>query len=278
MKIPLEDDYEDILQKAMKGWGFDLDTLTKRSGLSPQAVANALNGWVDEATVRILAPLLQLHADALLAIGKRTWEPIRKDVTGLKGFSTPYKGMRVNAWIFHDTNSGDAAIFDTGTDARLLLAHLHENNLSPRSLFITHTHTDHILALPALRRALPDLAVCAPAGEPLPSAIPLTADQSIQAGALRVETRSTPGHSPDGLTFLIPSGNQAIAFVGDALFAGSMGGAANNWEQATTAIRTQILSLPSDTVLCPGHGPATTVGEERLHNPFHALHCEAQDA
>ncbi|MCC5839825.1 MAG: MBL fold metallo-hydrolase [Opitutales bacterium] len=272
MKIPLEDDYEDILQKALSGWQLDVETLHSRSGLSRAAVTNALDGCVEEVTARALAPLLQLDADALLAIGKRSWEPARERFTGLKQISTAFRNMRVNAWILHDANSGDAAIFDTGTDEKLLLDYLRGNKLTPRGLFLTHAHADHILALPALRRELPHLSVYAPSGEPVSSAIPLSAGHCIRAGTLTVEVRSTPGHSPDGLTYLVPLGDRNIAFVGDALFAGSMGGAANAWQEALTAVRRQILSLPGDTVLCPGHGPATTVKEERRHNPFHALH------
>lgn len=270
MRIPLEDNYEDILQKAARGWGLDLATLSQRSGLARDVVERAMAGHFDEAAARALAPILALDAQALVAIGRRAWAPAPVGLPGLTLFSTPFRDMRVNAWIVHDTVSRDALIFDTGTDSAPLLAHLRENSLTARALFLTHGHADHVAALSDLRRALPSMPCYRPTGEAVAGAAPLAGEGTMQAGVFQIEIRSTPGHSPDGLTYFFLLGDRPVAVVGDALFAGSMGGASNDWQRALVAIQDRILSLPANTLLCPGHGPPTTVAEERVHNPFHA--------
>jgi glyoxylase-like metal-dependent hydrolase (beta-lactamase superfamily II) len=86
-----------------------------------------------------------------------------------------------------------------------------------------------------------------------------------------VTYRETPGHSEDSVTYLIGNWQEDaphIAVVGDALFAGSMGRGNVSWEVARQKVRDQILSLPPETLICPGHGPLTTVAQEKEHNPF----------
>jgi len=85
-----------------------------------------------------------------------------------------------------------------------------------------------------------------------------------------VTHRETPGHAEDGVTYMVGNWQEdapIIAIVGDAIFAGSMGGAKDG-ALAKQKIREQILSLPAETLLCPGHGPLTTVAEEKANNPF----------
>ena len=92
---------------------------------------------------------------------------------------------------------------------------------------------------------------------------------TFHLGKLRVETRRTSGHAVGGTTFVVTGLERALAFIGDALFSGSMGGAPRRaWDEALNGLRQQILTLPEETILCPGHGPLTTVAEEKIHNPF----------
>jgi glyoxylase-like metal-dependent hydrolase (beta-lactamase superfamily II) len=93
----------------------------------------------------------------------------------------------------------------------------------------------------------------------------------IHLGSLRISHRATPGHAEDGTTYLIgswPENAPAVAIVGDAIFAGSMGRGNPSWELARQKVREQILSLPEKTLICPGHGPLTSVGQEKENNPF----------
>jgi glyoxylase-like metal-dependent hydrolase (beta-lactamase superfamily II) len=97
------------------------------------------------------------------------------------------------------------------------------------------------------------------------------ANEFLQLGSLRVSHRDTPGHAEDGVTYLVgnwPEDAPHAAMVGDAIFAGSIGRGNQSWDLARQKVREQILSLPDETLLCPGHGPLTTVAEEKANNPF----------
>ncbi|MDD4932907.1 MAG: MBL fold metallo-hydrolase, partial [Methylacidiphilaceae bacterium] len=85
-----------------------------------------------------------------------------------------------------------------------------------------------------------------------------------------IRTLLTNGHSAGGITYLVAGGARPLAIVGDSLFAGSMGGGNVSYADALRNNREKILTLPGQTVICPGHGPLTTVEEEREHNPFFA--------
>jgi glyoxylase-like metal-dependent hydrolase (beta-lactamase superfamily II) len=99
----------------------------------------------------------------------------------------------------------------------------------------------------------------------------LRLNEFVHLGSLRISYRETPGHAEDGVTYVIgnwPEDAPHVAIVGDAIFAGSMGRGNQSWVVARQKVREQILSLPPSTLLCPGHGPLTTVAEEKEHNPF----------
>jgi glyoxylase-like metal-dependent hydrolase (beta-lactamase superfamily II) len=93
----------------------------------------------------------------------------------------------------------------------------------------------------------------------------------IMLGSLRITNRETPGHAEDGVTYIIgtwPDDAPHVAIVGDAIFAGSIGRGNQSWDLARQKVREQIFTLPAETLICPGHGPLTTVAEEKAHNPF----------
>ena len=94
----------------------------------------------------------------------------------------------------------------------------------------------------------------------------------IQVGGLSVRCMATPGHTPGGICYRVEQGTQQICFVGDTLFAGSIGRANpfSLYPAHLDSVRRRVLTLPARTVLFPGHGPATTVSEELSHNPFAA--------
>jgi len=90
----------------------------------------------------------------------------------------------------------------------------------------------------------------------------------FEIGKLKVEARLTNGHSPGGTSYVIEGLAAPVALVGDSLFAGSMGGAPNAYTLALRNNREKLMTLPAETIFCPGHGPMTTVAEERQHNPL----------
>lgn len=201
------------------------------------------------------------------------WRPAPKDLPKwreLRVFTTAGEGLTVNCYLVWDEATRDAALFDTGLDAQPVLEVIAAEGLKLRHIFLTHSHWDHIEALPKIRAAHPKALVHTSS----PSAPPNQRNKEaeiVHVGGLRVTHRLTPGHAEDGVTYLVgnwPGDMPHAAFVGDAIFAGSMGRGNQSWTLAQKSVREQILTLPADALLCPGHGPLTTVAEERAHNPF----------
>ena len=96
----------------------------------------------------------------------------------------------------------------------------------------------------------------------------ITEGFSYKCGFLSLFAKHTHGHALGGMSYVIEGLERPIAVVGDAIFAGSMGGATISYEDALRTNREKIMTLPDDTVLCSGHGPMTTVSEEKKNNPF----------
>jgi glyoxylase-like metal-dependent hydrolase (beta-lactamase superfamily II) len=142
------------------------------------------------------------------------------------------------------------------------------NGLQIKLILLTHIHTDHILKLAELKAATGAPAKVS-AIDPTPGAEPFSLPQNFNVGGLSIEARLTSGHAAGGITYVITGLERPVAIVGDALFAGSMGGGLVSFADALANNRKQIFSLPDNTVVCAGHGPLTTVGEEKKHNPFY---------
>ncbi|HEX2747717.1 MAG TPA: NAD(P)-binding domain-containing protein [Verrucomicrobiales bacterium] len=269
MQIPLEDNFEDIISKAQRGLGFNDEELAFRAGISVAALRDMKSGRVLEGPARLVSPLLGLHADSLLAVGRHAWKPAPVELTGLLAFNTLHGDMTVNSFIVFDPETKSAALFDTGADASGGLAAIMDLGLKLERIYITHTHPDHIAALPAWKTAFPDAAVKVGRGELFDGAEPVDDGMTFTLGKLAITARETSGHSRCAMTYIVEGLAQPLAIVGDALFSASMGGAQGAWSAALTANRRRIFSLAGFTVICPGHGPLTTVAEERAHNPFY---------
>jgi len=134
---------------------------------------------------------------------------------------------------------------------------------------LTQAHPDNVANLPRLREET-GAEVFAPEREPVPGAEKIEEGKRFRLGKVDIEARLTWGHSPGGITFVATGLTRPIAIVGDSLFAGSMGGGTVSYKDAVKNNLEKILTLPEETVICPGHGPMTTVGEEKKHNPFFA--------
>lgn len=269
MILPLEDTAADIAGKAQRGLGISDAALAERAGLSARDIGALHDGRADDRILRAVAPVLDLHAGSLLAIARGTWRPEPVSLEGLRMFTTDCRGMLVNHYVVYDPASREAAVFDTGADAAPVTECVRQLGLQVRFIGITHSHFDHIFALSAVRAAFPDAKVFAGRGE-LPSGEATEIDDGGSPGtigALAVEARETSGHARCGITWVIRGLARPVAIVGDALFAGSMGGGMVSWKMALDHNRRRILTLPPETILCPGHGPLTTVAWERDHNP-----------
>ena len=135
-------------------------------------------------------------------------------------------------------------------------------------MFLTHTHNDHIADFDRLMAAASGATAYANRAEPWPGTRPFAEGETFAIGSLTVKNFTTSGHSKGGTTYFNEGLARPLANVGDALFAGSMGGGIVSFADAWKNNREKILTLPEDTVLAPGHGPLTTVGEEKQNNPF----------
>jgi hydroxyacylglutathione hydrolase len=269
MAIPLEDTFTDIVGKARRGLKLTDDAqLADRAGVTSADVAAAAAGNIDETVLRRIAKPLNLGEQALVDSAAKKWYPPPQQLDGLAQFNTQYEDMTVNAYLAWDPKSREAAAFDTGATSQPMLDFAKSNGLSIKLVLLTHTHADHIADLKTLTTATGAKAWVGER-EPTPGAETFAVGRSFSVGTLKIDSRSTWGHSPGGVTFVISGLARPVAVVGDAIFAGSMGGGGVSYADALANNRKSIFSLPDSTILCPGHGPLTTVGEEKQHNPFY---------
>jgi glyoxylase-like metal-dependent hydrolase (beta-lactamase superfamily II) len=270
----LEDHAGDIIRKARAMAGVSAGAAATAAGLSEAGLAAFEDSGEVAGSIQFaaLAPLLQLNPGRLEAVAKG-WLPEGKDLGAwreLRQISTTEGGNTVHCYLVWDEVTREAAVFDTGWDAGPVLKLVEENQLQLKHLFITHTHHDHVAGMAGIRDHFPNIHLHTDARSAPPQHRNRRND-CIHLGSLRITNRDTPGHAEDGVTYLVgnwPEDASHVAIVGDAIFAGSMGGAPQHGELAKQKIREQILSLPADTLLCPGHGPVSTVAEEKQHNPF----------
>jgi glyoxylase-like metal-dependent hydrolase (beta-lactamase superfamily II) len=195
-----------------------------------------------------------------------------------------------NCYVVRLPDRGDCVVIDPGLDPDWILDSLRDEGLTVAAILNTHGHADHIAGNAALKEAFPAAPLLIGAGDvPLLSdpmanlsglfGMPLTsppADRAVRGGdvveaaGLRLEVLDVPGHSPGHVAF-VHRGAPDEVFGGDVLFRGGIG--RTDWPGADhrmllRSIRTQLFTLPDDTVVYPGHGPVTTVGHERRTNPF----------
>ncbi len=268
--IQLEDNFADIIGKAQRGLGLSDTELAEKARVSSQTLRKLREGEYDELALLRIAPVLGLAGRALCDLATGSWKPGKiEEVDGLAQFSTSYGGMLVNSYLVWDTETKHAAAFDTGADCADMLRLATKENLSVKLILLTHAHSDHVADLPRLREET-GADVFTPARESVPGAEPIEEGKHFRLGKIDIEARLTWGHSPGGMTFVVNGLARPIAIVGDSLFAGSMGGGSISYEEAVRNNLEKILTLPDETIICPGHGPMTTVGEEKRHNPFFA--------
>lgn len=271
MAIPLEDNVSDIIGKAQRGLGISDSQLAEKCGVSPEAIRKLRDGSFDEGAVERVAPALGLDAAALGKLAGGKWNPESiGEIEGLAQFNTTYGDMTVNAYLVWDPATREAVAFDTGADCGGMLQRIEQERLTVKLILLTHAHPDHVADLRRLRKAT-EAPVYISELEPEEGAAPIAEGRHLKLGTLAIEARLTSGHSPGGMTFVVTGLSRPVAIVGDSLFAGSMGGGNVSYEDALRNNREKILTLPEDTIVCPGHGPLTTVGKEKRENAFFAM-------
>lgn len=198
----------------------------------------------------------------------------------------PVGMIQANCYILGDEETREAVVIDPGGDTPVILRALEARKLNPTAILATHGHFDHVEGLASLKRAIGtpiylhqgDLPLvqgmtgqgllfgvrveAAPAPDRL-----LEEGDRVAFGTLSLEVLHTPGHSLGSVSYLIDKS----VFVGDLLFAGSIGRTdlqGGDYQTLLQSVRTKIFTLPDDTVIYPGHGPASTVATEKRTNPF----------
>jgi hydroxyacylglutathione hydrolase len=194
--------------------------------------------------------------------------------------------LQVNCFILADEKTRDAVVIDPGDDAGDILKVIREKGLKVKYLVNTHGHFDHVGANKAVKDATGAEVLIHEADAPL---LTDAADQAIvfgmrvdppprpdrfvkhgdviNAGEVALKVLHTPGHTPGGISLL----EQGMVFTGDALFAGSIGRTDFPGGDLMTLLRSikmNLMTLPDETKVFSGHGPASTIGEERAENPF----------
>ena len=202
--------------------------------------------------------------------------------------SFPVGPLRCNCTILGDEVTREAIVVDPGDNLPEILSRLQKHGLTLRQIVVTHAHIDHVGGAALLKRATGSpvllnqrdlgllgamemqagwLGVATPEVEP-PDA---SAEDglTIGLGALPAEVIHTPGHTPGSICLLFPK--QHLLLAGDTLFAGSIGRTdlpGGDGQQILRSLRDRLLVLPDTTRVLPGHGSATTIGQERQSNPF----------
>ena len=188
-----------------------------------------------------------------------------------------------------DGSAADCLVVDTGLDVTGLLDFLRRNKLNPVALILTHGHIDHIAGVNALHSRFPDIKIYIHkldadllsdavgnlsfmTGCSFTAAQPVSCVEEgdiIDLAGIKLQVIHTPGHTQGGICLYAKE--DGVVFVGDTLFAGSVGRTdfpTGNTRQLIQGIKDKLLILPADTKVYPGHGPVTTIGQEKAHNPF----------
>lgn len=196
--------------------------------------------------------------------------------------------LQCNCTILGDEQSREAIVVDPGYDIPRILATLAKHQLTVKQIVVTHAHIDHIASALDLKRitGAPILYNAADAplaammdqqaawiGVPTPDVRPpdhsLEDLEHVKVRGIDAEAIRTPGHTEGSLCLYVPT--ESLLLAGDTLFAGSVGRTdlpGGNYGKLIESIRGRLLPLPDQTVVIPGHGPATTIGQERVSNPF----------
>ncbi|MBM4126498.1 MAG: MBL fold metallo-hydrolase [Nitrospira sp.] len=276
--MPLEDEFCDILKKARIGQGLSVADVSARAGVSIGDVAAWERGEPvrDRAAVLALAKALRLRDEPLAQIALDQWEPVAQDQPEwIQPVHGSIGGYGVHGYIVHD--HGEAVVIDTAYNAPAMIEALEARKLRLVGICLTHGHADHAEGIDRLleHREVPvylgsnDVELLAWR----PRADRLTAPrdgQCVRVGNRTIHCLATPGHTSGGICYRVDDLSQPVCFVGDTLFAGSIG-RSNPSELYMThlnSVSQRVLALEPNYRLLPGHGPATTVAEERNHNPF----------
>jgi glyoxylase-like metal-dependent hydrolase (beta-lactamase superfamily II) len=272
---PMEDELGDVLEKAMRCAGLGDDELATRAGVPAERIRDACDYRYDftaEETRRLARTLgLNEVGVAALASGRYPLPVIGGLPFCLYPLRTPHGIGVANAYVVADCSSKRGLLFDTGADAEALHRVWPAGIRQLDAVFITHPETEHLAGLADVQRRFGPVPVFGPVGASIPGAVALQEGARMTFGMFEVETLATPGHAEAHNCYRVraagaPTG-RSLLISGDILFAGSIGGAYFCSERLKKHVK-RLLELPAETAVAPGHGPLTTIENERTFNPF----------
>ena len=254
----LEDDYTDVIRKASVGLGCSESDLVAQLGIQSQAWQSFWAGDFDKDLAKQVAAELNLEPKAFAT--HPIYHPKSLNVAGITQLELPFGHWTVNAWWIEQGNT--RLVFDAGSGPYDLIEDL---PCLPQQCFITHGHHDHVGGVEALIEKGVTVRGAEFSGERL-----VKVGEVINCGELKLKVCDLSGHAMPSIGYHIEGLDTPVLVVGDSLFAGSMGKTPNpeRYQLALHTLREALEGLNEDTILLTGHGPATTVWEERKGNPF----------
>ena len=273
---PLEDELGDVLEKALCQADLTPEALGRRAGVAAERIRDAIDYRYDftEAELDRLAEALGLNPRGLreVASGRYPLPRIQGLPFCLHALRSPHGVGTANAYLVTDCRSGVGVLFDTGPDPVRLRRMWPAGVSRVAAVFLTHVETEHVGGLEEVRRLFGAVPVFGPTGTKLAGCTGLADGARMESAGYQIETLATPGHAEAHNAYLVraPGAGQTAPLLvgGDLIFAGSVGGGYFCCRRLRAQVARVLGQTPSATVLAPGHGPLTTIGHEREHNPF----------
>lgn len=276
-RAPLEDELGDVLDKALRRTGLTEQDLAAQSGVDAGRIRDVIDyrEGLNADEISRLAKALQLNPVGLAAVAGGAY-PL-PEIRGLPFCLYPMRtshGIGVaNAYIVADCSSDEGLLFDCGTDPEALRRVWPARIKRLQAVLLTHHEAEHAGGLPEIRQRFPQVPVIAPPGPNLKGLTVTPQDGTVLSfGGFEVRVWQTPGHVENHLCYVVTTRRSPkrtpLLVSGDVLFAGSVGGGYFCPERLAGSLGRIFRELPSDTVVAPGHGPLTTIKNERAFNPF----------
>ena len=279
MYMQIEDEFGDIVGKARRGQEIDPAELCRKVGLTEDELGRleSYDFTPESATILTLARVLGLDPDKLQISADKRYFPLYPAGRPVEGLVVEMMVLGtdflMNGYVVGCDETGKGVIIDPGFDAEKILKTVDATGLKIEQVLLTHGHGDHTGALSEVCQATGTPACVNAADLPLLGNLgrkvegDLIDGQELKVGRQPFVVAATPGHTAGGVSLI----HEKVAIVGDALFAGSLGGTRSreSYQAQKSAVGDRLLGLDERVILYPGHGPATSVGEERTSNPFY---------
>lgn len=274
--IPLEDELGDVLEKAMRHAHLNEHELANKADVAREKIRDAVDYRYDLTVEELhrLSNALRLNEVGLAALAQGRY-PLPQ-ISGLSfclyPLRTPHGIGVANAYVVADCSLSSGLLFDCGSDAALLRRVWPKNIKRLDAIFITHSETEHVGGLRGLLSEFGSVPVFAPEGAALEGALSIGEGARLTFGGFEVKTLRTPGHVEAHNCYVVTSPRLPTAaplvVSGDMLFAGSVGAPYFCRDRSAESLQRLFVQLPETTVVAPGHGPLTTIQNERRYNPF----------